>query len=70
MLNIDETSLSSWTRKMAEIDFGFIKGGGCPLTKNEPGEYGALIGLQKAPAIRPTLSPIRLSPARFRHVRP
>jgi acid phosphatase len=55
VLDIDETSLSNWPEMIAN-DFGFIKGGGCPLTNNQPCGFDAWIGLHMAPAIRPTLN--------------
>jgi hypothetical protein len=55
VLDIDETSLSNWTRIYRD-DYGFIPGGSCNLQK--PGEACGNAGWEqsaKAPAIEPTL---------------
>jgi hypothetical protein len=53
VLDIDETSLTNWENIHAD-DFGFIKGGACPLQPNLPCGFDDWISKGVAPAIEPT----------------
>lgn len=55
VLDIDETSLSNWPGIDAD-DFGFIKGGACPLKSTLPCGFDAWIMKGQARKIDPTLA--------------